>query len=314
MSADQPFRPADFSKIKTHPIAARKSLVNLSMLASLENYRRTGKLSALLPPTLKAAELLSVRDAILAARARGAPVVAAMGAHVIKVGLSPIIIDLLERGILSAVAFNGAGAVHDLEIAFHGATSEDVAEEIRTGRFGMAEETSAHFNAALARRPDTGAGEAVGRYIVEERMPHARHSILARAFELGAPATLHIALGTDITHVDARADGAVIGRAAMADFKLFTGVVARLSGGVYLNIGSTALLPEVFIKSLSAARNMGHEVKDFFTVNMDMIQSYRPNVNVVNRPTRDGGRGVALTGHHEIMVPLLYHLLVGEGA
>jgi len=316
LSGRYPFDPADFSKISTYPITERKSLVNTSMFSDLERYGRTGRIEDLFPAILKAGDLKEVVRAVRAAKVAGNPVVFAMGAHVIKVGLSPIVIDLMARGTIDAVAMNGAGAVHDLEIAFHGATSEDVASEIRDGRFGMVAETAAHFNEALRRHGagEAGVGEALGRYIVEEKMANAGVSILAKGWELGAPVTTHVALGTDITHASPGTDGAAIGRATMNDFKLFTGIVSRLGGGVYLNVGSAVVLPEVFLKALSAARNLGADVSGFTAVNMDMIQGYRPNVNVVNRPIQGAGRGFSLTGHHEIMIPLLYHLLTGDAA
>lgn len=312
MARNYKFRPVDFEKISTYPISKRKSLVKIDDFSDLKKYSETGRFTDLLPSILKGNDLIDLVAAVRLANKNGRPVVAAMGAHVIKCGLSPIIIDMMERGIINALALNGAGAVHDLEIAYHGATSEDVASEIKSGRFGMVEETSAHFNAALKTESSAGMGEALGSYIVKNKMPHANLSLLARGWELDIPVTTHVAIGTDITHIGPGVDGEAIGRATMTDFKLFTGVVSGLKGGVYFNIGSSVILPEVFIKALSAARNLGEDVSDFMTVNMDMIQSYRPNVNVVNRPVQDGGKGISLTGHHEIMIPLLYHLLVSE--
>ncbi len=312
MPGKYPFQPADFRKITEYPICERKSLVDISMFSNPGKYRESGRYADLLPSILKAADLQELVDAIRSANANGKPVVAAMGAHVIKCGLSPIIIEMIERGVINAVAFNGACAVHDLEIAFHGATSEDVAVEIRSGRFGMVKETSAHFNNALKKycKGGVGMGEAIGRYISEKDMPHKRFSILARAWELDAPVTVHVATGTDIVHVGPDMDGEATGRATLNDFKMFTGIVSRLGGGVYMNIGSSVILPEIFIKALSAARNLGDDVSGFMTVNLDMIQSYRPNVNVVNRPIQGAGRGISITGHHEIMIPMIYHLLL----
>ncbi len=310
---DYRFSPADFSRITTYPIGERKSLVDTSMFVDLEAYNKSGALTDLFPPMLKARDLTRVAEAVKAAKAAGKPVVLGMGAHVIKVGLAPIIIDLMRRGLIDAVAMNGAGGVHDLEIAFHGETSENVAVEIKEGRFGMVDETASHFNGALARYPDAGVGEALGRYMLDEKFPHADVSIIAQGAALSIPVTLHVALGCDIVHIHPSADGDATGRATMADFRLFTGVVGELGGGgVYLNVGSAVILPEVFIKALSAARNLGAEAAGFTTVNFDMIQHYRPGVNVVNRPIQGAGAGYALTGHHEIMVPLLYHLLVGS--
>jgi len=315
MTGDYPFGPADFERIRHHPIEERKSLVNTGMFTSLEKYIATGKLVDLFPSILKANDILSVVRAIKLAREQGRPVVAAIGAHVIKCGLAPILIDMMEKGALNALAVNGAVAVHDLEIAFHGATSEDVAQEIKTGRFGMVEQTSTHYHAAIAQAGEReGLGAALGRYINQEQMKNAGFSILAAGWRLNVPVTVHVAVGTDIVHASAQADGAALGRTTLNDFKLFTGIVSQLAGGVYLNIGSAVVLPEVFIKALSAARNMGNKVEGFTAVNMDMIQGYRPNVNVVNRPVEGSGKGYSITGHHEIMVPLLYHLLMEEGA
>ncbi|VAX24635.1 hypothetical protein MNBD_NITROSPINAE04-2142 [hydrothermal vent metagenome] len=310
------FQQANFSKIVSYPIEKRKSLVNTGMFADIDAYGKTGKLADLLPSALKATALKEVVKAIRNAKENGKPVMVGMGAHVIKVGLSPVIIDMMGRGYIDAVAMNGAGAVHDLEIAFNGATSEDVASEIKEGRFGMVEETSAHYNSALGKFATgaTGIGEALGRYIAEEKMPNAAVSIMAQGWELKKPVTIHSAIGTDIVHIHPDIDGEVTGRATLNDFKLFTGIVSEMgNGGVYLNIGSAVLLPEIFIKALSAARNLGADVTNFTTVNLDMIQHYRPAVNVVNRPIQGAGKGISITGHHEILIPLIYHLLLNEG-
>lgn len=314
MPKDYPHKPADFGRIKSYGIEGRKSLVDTSMFADVGGYGQTKRYSDLLPPTLKAGDLMAVVKAIREAKKGGRRVVAALGAHVVKCGLSPVIIDLMERGIIDAVALNGAGVVHDMEIAFHGATSEDVAEEIGSGRFGMVEQTPAHFNAALKGMKDSdGMGVALGRYMAGKNMVNNHLSILASGYRLKIPVTVHVAIGTDIVHTSPEADGAAIGRATMTDFKIFTAVVSGLKDGVYMNIGSAVVLPEVFLKALSTARNIGEDARGFTAVNFDMIQGYRPNVNVVNRPTLEAGKGYSITGHHEIMIPLLYHLLVGEG-
>jgi len=208
---------------------------------------------------------------------------------------------------------NGAGAIHDFEIAFHGQTSEDVAEEIQEGRFGMVEETGAFMAAALKKYVDheTGLGEAWGRHIIEKEYPHQGHSLLAEGIKNKIPVTVHPALGTDITHIHPDFDGGLLGKGAQNDFGRYAELVADLGeGGCYLNIGSAVVLPEVFLKAVSVARNLGYPVKDFTSVNMDMIQHYRPTENVIGRPTLNKGKGYSLTGHHEIMVPLLYHLLL----
>jgi len=227
--------------------------------------------------------------------------------------LSPLIIDLMERGAVSCLAMNGAGAVHDFEMAFLGQTSEDVAAELETGRFGMAQETGAFLNDAWKRYVGAGVGlgEAMGRALAEQALPHRELSLVGNAYRLGIPVTLHVALGTDIVHMHPGADGAAIGLGTMNDFRLFTGVLCGMGdGGVYLNVGSAVVLPEVFLKAVSLARNLGHPVHNFTTVNLDMISHYRPQTNVVHRPTSAGGKGYSLIGHHEIMIPLLYQLVV----
>ena len=313
MPGKYPFKRADFEKINTYSISDRKSLVKVEGLADLAKYSKSGEIADLLPGFLKANDLKRVVGAIKTANANGNHVVAGIGAHVIKVGLSPILIDMMQRGILDAIALNGAGIVHDLEIAFHGQTSEDVASEIKSGRFGMVAETQEHFNKAISRcDSDSGLGEAVGKYIVEQSMPSRHLSILGSGYELDKPITVHVALGTDIVHAGQGVNGATIGQASMNDFKMLTSIVGELEDGVYLNIGSSVVLPEVFIKALSSARNLGFNATGFMAVNMDMIQHYRPAVNVVHRPTLGEGKGVTLTGHHEIMIPLLYHMLIGD--
>jgi deoxyhypusine synthase len=230
-----------------------------------------------------------------------------MGAHPIKTGLSPIICGMLRDGILSAVATNGAAIVHDFELAFAGRTSEEVGAGLTDGSFGMARETGAFLNEAakIAAREGRGLGEIVGREIVKARMKFRATSIFATAHEMGLPATVHVTLGADIIHMHPSADGAAIGAATMADFHRLTAVVSELSRGVVVNLGSAVVMPEVFLKALNLARNLGRTVKDFTAADMDFMRQYRPRMNVVDRPTRDGGRGIVLTGHHELMFPLL---------
>ncbi|HUG52281.1 MAG TPA: hypothetical protein VMR21_01710 [Vicinamibacteria bacterium] len=253
---------------------------------------------------------------VLRARARGKPIVWGLGAHVLKVGLSPVIVDLMERGLVTGLAFNGAGIVHDFELAVAGQTSEDVSAGLGSGAFGMARETGEEINRAIVAgdRDGLGLGAAVGRHLALTRPPHVSVSLLAAAWRLRLPATVHVALGTDIVHMHPACDPAAVGRATHLDFRILAGEVARLGGGgVYLNVGSAVLLPEVFLKAVTLARNLGHELRDFATANLDFIQSYRPNANVVQRPTEGVGRGYSLTGHHEILVSLLAAALV-EGA
>ncbi len=309
------FEPADFSRLTTYSIKERTSIVDRSKFVDLTLHKKSNAITDLFPDMLKSADLLKLVTAIKNAKQKGKPVLLGMGAHVIKCGLSTIIIEMMREGLIDAVALNGAGAVHDTEIAFHGATSEIVAVEIKEGRFGMVEETGAHINGALAKAgKNEGFGEALGRYMVEQKFSNLDLSILASGHELGVPVTVHAAIGTDIVHFHPSINGEDTGRATLNDFKLFTGIVGELGGGgVYLNVGSAVLLPEVFIKALSAARNLGNDVTGFTTANFDMLQHYRPGVNVVSRPIQGEGNGFAITGHHEIMIPLLYHLLMQDG-
>ena len=260
-----------------------------------------------LPGLLGARDLRDAVGALARAHTRGRTVLWGLGAHVIKVGLAPVIVDLIERGFVSGVLMNGAGCVHDLELAMVGQTSEDVAEALDTGDFGMAGDTAACLNRAIAAGAEEGLGmgAAIGREIAEGRYRHRERSILASAYRAGVPVTVHVAIGTDIHHMHPGADGAALGATSYRDFETLTGLVATLEGGVYLNVGSAVILPEVFLKALSLARNLGHKPRRFTTVNLDFIRHYRPQVNVVERPTRLGGRGISLVGQHEVLVPLL---------
>lgn len=260
-----------------------------------------------LPALLGAADLRFAIDAAAQASATGRTILWGFGAHVIKVGLAPIVVDLLERGLAGGVMLNGAGCVHDLELALLGHTSEDVAETLDDGTFGMAGETAERLNRAIAEgaRKGLGMGEAVGREIAEGDYPHRDRSILAASFRLGVPVTVAVAIGTDVHHMHSGADGAALGSTSFRDFETLAGLVATLEGGVFFNVGSAVILPEVFLKALALCRNLGHEVRRFTTVDMDFVRQYRPTVNVVQRPTRLGGRGLSLIGHHEILLPLL---------
>jgi hypothetical protein len=235
-----------------------------------------------------------------------------MGAHVIKVGLSRLVIDLMERGLLQAVAATGAVAIHDLEMALHGETSEDVAEGLVTGTFGMAEETGRAYwdSVAVAGRENYGLGQAVGRFISDANPPHRHLSVFAAAYRLGIPATLHVAIGADVAHMRAAHDGAALGLAAFRDFQVFSQVVTGLDdGGLFVNLGSAVLLPEVFLKAVNIARNVDGRPHRMVTADLDMIRHYRPGQNVVTRPTMPDGVGYRITGHHEILFPLLYSMV-----
>jgi hypothetical protein len=266
------------------------------------------ELLAGMPDQLASRGLNKVIDAVVAARESGKPVVIGMGAHVIKCGLQPVLKSLMDAGAVTAFAVNGAVSVHDYEISLIGETSEDVGAVLHYGRFGMAEETGRDINRALRKgiAEGLGYGESVGRFILENGNPYKDASLMAACVERGIPITVHVALGTDIIHQHPDADGSVIGQASYTDFRIFASVVSRLGdGGVYLNIGSAVLLPEVFLKALSIVQNLGYHVDDFTTANFDMQQHYRPLQNVVKRPTSGKGRGYTITGHHEIMLPLL---------
>jgi deoxyhypusine synthase len=252
-------------------------------------------------------DLRSAIDATVRARKHGRTILWGFGAHLVKVGLSPVLVDLMERGFAGGLMMNGAGCVHDLELALMGRTSEDVAPALDDGTFGMARETAEKLNGAIVAgdREGLGMGAAIGREILQGRYPHKERSLLATAARLEIPVTVHAAIGTDIHHMHPGADGAALGATSYRDFELLTSLVATLEGGVLYNIGSAVILPEVFVKALALARNLGHRVRRFTTVNLDFMRHYRPTVNVVERPTRLGGRGIALVGHHEILVPLL---------
>jgi len=260
-----------------------------------------------LPSILGAADLRAAIAATARARRNRKTILWGFGAHLIKVGLAPIVVDLMERGFVGGVMMNGAGCVHDLELAMMGRTSEDVGPALDDGSFGMARETSERLNGAICAgdADGLGMGAAVGREILEGRFPHKDRSVLASAARLGIPATIHAAIGTDIHHMHPSADGAALGATSYRDFETLTSLVATLQRGVLFNIGSAVILPEAFLKALALARNLGYKVEKFTTVNLDFLRQYRPTMNVVERPTRLGGRGISLVGHHEILVPLL---------
>jgi hypothetical protein len=297
----------DTSGIKTYSIKGRKSKVRTSDFARPHRQGASFKdFFSSLPNILASGHFKDVVAAIVQARKDKRPVMLGMGAHAIKVGLSPIIIDLMERGIITSLSLNGAGIIHDFELALVGRTSEDVDKEILTGAFGMAEETGSMLNMAIkAAGADEGIGAAVGRMIQDGDFPNKNISLLAAGRRMGMPVTVHVAIGTDIIHMHPSFDGRATGEAAHRDFLAFCALVSGIEGGVYVNLGSAVLLPEIFLKAVTLCRNLGHSLHHFTTVNMDFVQHYRPNTNVVRRPTQDGGRGFALTGHHEIMLPLL---------
>jgi hypothetical protein len=305
----------DLSRVRTHPLAERRHKVALPALGRpLPAGATVADLVASLPDVLGARDLRASASEIARRRRAGGAFLLGMGAHPLKVGLSPLLVDLLERRVLSGVAMHGAGIVHDFELAYAGHTSEDVAAELRDGSFGMVEETARFVNDAAREgaRDGIGLGEAVGRKVLAERLAHAERSVAAAAVRAGVPVTVHVALGTDIVHMHPGADGAAIGETSLRDFRILAEAVAGLEGGVFLNLGSAVVIPEVFLKALNVARNLGRRVDDLFTLDMDFLRHYRPLTNVVSRPTLAGGRGIHLTGHHEIMFPLLCAVLREE--
>jgi hypothetical protein len=301
------FPPLDFDRIRTYPIRERPNKVHLDELARV--WKAGGSLTQFLdslPHILVGNDFRAIVDATVTAVRNQRPVVVMMGAHTIKCGLNPIFIDLIQRGILSAIAFNGAGAIHDFEFAYIGETSEDVQRGLDDGSFGMIDETGRLMNQALAAgvKQGLGAGRALGEAIVTGQFRNRELSILHQSVVSKIPATVHIAIGTDIIHQHPTADGSVLGEASYLDFQKFAAVVAQLEGGVVLNIGSAVIMPEVFLKALTIARNLGHTVDNLTTVTFDMIRHYRPAENVVRRPTHKGGHGYYIVGHHELLVPL----------
>ena len=275
-------------------------------------WRRGGsfqKFLATLPDILAGQTFQAVVAAIIEARRKKKPVILGMGAHPTKVGLNPILVDLMRKDVITAVAMNGAVIIHDFELAYQGHTSEEVEAEIDSGRFGMAEDTGRILNEAIVKgwQKGLGLGEAVGRYITShsKQFPHRRSSLLAEGVQLGIPVTVHVAIGTDIIHMHPTANGEAIGGTSLLDFRKLAALVSQMEGGVYINLGSAVFLPEVFLKTVTLGRNLGRALKRITTVNMDFLPHYRPLTNVVKRPTQKGGKGYSLIGHHELMVPLL---------
>ncbi len=308
-----PYEEFDLSGVKTYPLRSRASKVTLAQFATpYQKGSGLGGLLSTLPSLLASSDFKAVVQALLTARESGRAIIWGLGAHVLKTGLSPVIVDLMERGFVSAVATNGAGIIHDFEIALSGATSEDVDATLGPGTFGMAEETGAQLNEAIVYgvAAGLGLGQSVGRFLAGRKAPFAQISISASAHRLGIPLTAHVAIGTDVIHMHPKASGAAIGEGSLRDFKYFASSVARLEGGVFLNCGSAVVLPEVFLKAVAIARNDGRSLAGLTTVNLDFLRHYRPLTNVVLRPTAGTGKGYALTGHHEIMVPLLAAALI----
>jgi len=310
------YRQIDLRKVKTISIKTRKSKIRSQQVARVFDPHRQSFDDFIkgLPHILVAEDLrLFVRDVVRSVKKKK-PVIAMIGAHVIKVGLSPLLIDLLEKKVITGVAMNSAAAIHDVELAMWGTTSEDVEENIVNGTFGMSKETGEFINGVLnsaSQNQSYGYGEALGMAL--QKAPNRKMSLLATCVRLGVPVTVHAAIGTDIVHQQPTMSGAATGEMSFRDFKVLANVVKDLQGGgVVMNIGSAVVLPEVFLKVLTVARNLGYEAREFTTANFDMLQHYRARMNVVFRPTQGHGKGYTFTGHHEIMIPLLCAMIKNE--
>jgi deoxyhypusine synthase len=303
------FPAVDLSHLRTMSIADRKSKVDVSSFGrTLNAGARVDDLLKSLPDILAGRTIRVVVERIVQANRNGRAVVLAMGAHVIKCGLSPILCDLMRRGVITALAMNGAGAIHDSEIARFGQTSEDVVEGMRTGMFGMARETAEFLNegALAAGQHQMGFGETLGRALVEHAAPHSDVSLLATAYQCEVPATVHVSVGSDIVHMHPSADGGAIGAASLRDFRILTEAMGALGqGGVLMNVGSAVVLPEVLLKAMTVLVNLNRDLSGVTGVNLDFMQHYRSNQQVVARIAEVGGQGFSLTGHHEIMIPLI---------
>lgn len=304
----------DIKKVRTVPLKSRKSKVSLKDFSSvfppgvsLKKFYKS------LPNILAAENLLALSKAIKQAKERKKLVLVMMGAHMIKCGLNPLIIDLMKKGFIKVIALNGAGIVHDFETAFCGNTSEDVACGLEDGSFGMARETGAYLNGAIidGAKNNLGLGQSVGQMILRENLPYKGLSILYNGVKYKIPVTVHVAVGTDIIHQHPNCDGAAVGKTSLTDFRILAEQLPNLNeGGVVINIGSAVILPEVFLKALTLARNLGFKVKNFSAANFDIFPHYRPQQNVVGRPILCGGKGYNFIGHHEIMIPLLYGAVI----
>jgi hypothetical protein len=304
--------PFDLRKVKTRPIASRKTLVAVKHFGSAAAPGASVKdFLASLPDVLGARDLRALAGHVAKAHKGGHGVAVAVGGHVVKTGCSPVVIDLVRRGIITSLHLAGSTAIHDFEIAHAGATSEDVAEALGEGVYGMADETGVAFAEASARaqKEGIGLGRALGLAILDAKLPHAGLSLLAEAARAGIPCTVHVAIGTDTVHMHPDADGAAMGEATHQDFRIACTVAAKLDHGVWINVGSAVLLPEVFLKAVTVARNTGHPVEDLTTANFDMLSHYRPTTNVVRRP---GKRGFNLLGQHEVLLPLFRMAVLAE--
>lgn len=302
------FKALDYSRLQTYSINDRNSKVDIKDFAAPWNKgSRFSSFLDTLPSILAGNDLCAVIKAVSFAAKNKKQVCFAMGGHVIKTGMSPVIIDLIKKNVFTMLSMNGSGIIHDLEIAMTGKTSEDVNQSLGNGSFGMARETSAFLNQAMknAEKQSTGLGKAVGELILQENLAYKDMSLTASGASLGIPVTVHVAIGTDIIHMHPDFDPGACGRASHYDFKLFASKITDLEKGVFINAGSAVIMPEVFLKAVTLVRNLGHNLDDFITVNLDFIRHYRPMTNVVNRPTIGKGQGFSIVGHHEILIPLI---------
>lgn len=305
-------RPFDLSGLRTYDLSSRPSKVSVADLG--RPAAPSTPLAAFLdtlPKQLAANELRKVRDHVVRAHRAGKGVAVALGGHVIKTGCAPYLIDLIRRGVVTSVAMNGSAAIHDFELAFCGKTSEDVGAQLHAGNFGMARETASAFAAAsrLGSRDETGLGRALGAHLDRLNCPHADASLVLAAYRANIPCTVHVALGTDIVHMHPQVSGAALGEASMLDFRIFCSVVSRLGGGVYLNLGSAVVMPEVFLKAVAVVRNFGHDLDGLVCVNFDKESKYRTGMNVLRRP---GSEGIEVIGHHELLIPLWHAAVAAE--
>ncbi len=309
------YKKIDINKIKTTSLKKRNCKVSIKDFSRIMSKKDTFRnFTDSLPNILKADDLRYLVDKIIQAKKKKKMVIIMMGAHVIKCGLSPLIIDLMTKRVIKAVALHGAGIIHDSEVAMIGRTSEDVVLAIEDGSFGMAKETASFINGAINNgfKKGIGIGEALGEAISKSKFPFKSLSLLAAGHKEKVPVTCHVAIGTDIIHQHPSANGEAIGEGSLVDFRNFIYSVSKLEGGVAINFGSAVILPEVFLKAFTVARNLGHRIRNFTTANFDMIPHYRPYQNILTRPTSLGGRGIDITGHHEIMIPLLYRMIIDK--
>jgi hypothetical protein len=298
--------PFDLTNLKTYPLASRPSKVVVGDLGKpVAATTSIGDWIDTLPRQFAAVELRKLRDHVVRCKQDGRTVVAAIGGHVIKVGCAPYLIDWIQRGVIQAVAMNGSAAIHDFELALAGKTSEDVAAQLPGGQFGMAHETAKAFAQAakIGRERGIGLGAALGQYIEDIGCPHANVSLVCAARRAGIPCTVHVAIGTDIVHMHPQVSGADLGESSLTDFRILCSVVHGMAEGLWLNIGSAVIMPEVFLKAIAVARNFGADLSGLVTANLDKEAKYRTRMNVLSRPS---AQGIEIIGHHEILIPLLH--------